>query len=471
MQPAAATGPGRVLLPLFFLALIPPSYFYVAGLRLDPMRVLMMLAFVPLLLRLLGGAAGRLRAMDALMALFGAWMVLTYVWHHGMERFPFAMITMVELLGGYLIGRVAIRSAASFRRLFILALWVMIFLAPFVLVELLTDRNILQEISRSVLPTHFKGGSSYGRMGLNRVMAGFEHPILYGLFCSVTLSVLLAMAWGHQLRRLLVTGFVTFMTFASLSSAPLLSVAVQAGLLIWGRLTGARWKLLLGLTAAAYVTVDMLSNRTPVTILINYITFDPSTAWTRILIWDFGSAEMWRHPVFGIGLNDWSRPYWLTGSVDNFWLLMGMRHGVVGLGLLVLGLVSGLWGVLRARLDDPEEQRLRTAYVITMVGLCFTLTTVHVWGGTSCLAFLLFGAGQWFRDRPPGVAPEARSAEAVAPAPRRPAAQPLPAGARSPHSHALPEPLPPAPGREGPRYSRFPPRQRRGADDPQSSPE
>lgn len=427
---------GRGLVALFFLALIPPAYFFIGGVRLDFMRLLLMLAFVPLLVRLLAGAAGRLRAMDLWMALFSAWMVFTYVFHHGAERFPYAMITMVELGGGYLLGRVAIRSAADFRRLFRLALWMMIFLAPFVLIELLSNRNILQEIFRSVMPTHFKGSSSYGRLGLNRVMAGFEHPILYGLFCSATLAVLLAMAYGHRLRQLVVGGFVTFMTFASLSSAPLSALVIQVGLLVWGRVTGRRWRLLLGLSVAAYVIVDSLSNRTPVTILINYITFDPNTAWTRIYIWEFGSAAMWGNPVFGIGLNDWARPYWLGPSVDNFWLVIGMRHGAFGLGLLLLALATGLWAVARARLADPGERRLRTAYLITMVALGFTLTTVHVWGGTSCFVFLLFGAGQWFCDRSGAPPPDSPRAEASPPA--------GPRGA-TPYSRFAPRPGPVAP--------------------------
>lgn len=392
-SPTASVIPG-----LFMLALIPPSYFFLGELRLSPMRVLLLVTFAPLLFRLLSGVAGKLRAMDVLMMLFMAWIVVTLVYHHGLARFPYAMITMVELFGGYLIGRVLIRSAADFLRLFRYALWVMVFLFPFVVVELVTTRNLLQELSQFVLPTYQQGGEKYVRLGLMRVMAGFEHPILYGLFCSMTLTVLFMMVRDGR-RRLIIVGFVGFMTFASLSSAPLLAFAIQLGLLLWGRVTGNRWTVLIGLLVTVYVAVDLLSNRTPVTILINYITFDPNTAWTRILIWDFGSAEMWRHPVFGIGLNDWIRPQWLTGSVDNFWLLIGMRHGALGLGLLIAAIVSGLWALLRADGLSDDERRIRSGYVITCAALCFTLTTVHIWGGTSSLVMLLLGASYWFCDK------------------------------------------------------------------------
>ena len=169
-------------------------------------------------------------------------------------------------------------------------------------------------------------------------------------------------------------------------------------------------------------------------VFVSRVTFDPHNAWVRMAIWDYGSAEMWRHPLFGIGLNDWARPSWLTSSVDNCWLVSGMRHGAVGLGLLLLALATGLWAVARAKLADPGEQRLRRAYLITMVALGFTLTTVHVWGGTSCFVFLLFGAGQWFCDRPQ-AAPE------VGAAPPKPQ-EPLPREQKgaSPYSRFAPRP-------------------------------
>ena len=394
---AETLGPS-VIPGLFMLALIPPSYFFLGDLRLSPMRVLLLVTFLPLLFRLLSGAAGRLRAMDVLMMLFMAWIVVTLVYNHGLARFPYAMITMVELFGGYLIGRVLIRSEADFLRLFRYAFWVMVFLFPFVVVELVGMRNLLQELSQRVLPTLQQDGGKYIRLGLLRVTAGFEHPILYGLFCSTTLATLFIMNRDHPFGRLFILGFVGFMTFAALSSAPLLALAIQLGLLAWGHITANRWKLLLGLVVTAYVTVDLLSNRTPITILINYITFESQTAWIRIIIWEFGSAEMWRHPFFGIGLNDWLRPVWLPPSVDNFWLVIGMRHGALGLAFLILAIVAGLWSVLNAKSLSDDARQLRKGYVITLVALFFTLTTVHVWGGTSSLVMLLLGAGHWFRD-------------------------------------------------------------------------
>ncbi len=412
MMSEATTGPGTdtvsaataAILGLFLICLLVPSYFYVADLKLSPIRILLLASFIPLVLRLLSGASGRIRGIDIFLMLYAFWIMVTLVYHHGLSRLPLAAMTIIEVFGGYLIGRTLVRNAAGFRRLFRYVLYMLIFLAPFVLVELLTDRNLLQEIFRSILPTYFKAASSYGRMGLNRVMAPFEHPILYGLFCSISLAPIAYIQSEKPGRALLLVSFIGAMTFAALSAAPLLAVAIQLGLILWGWATGSKWWLLFGLVSVTYVTVDLLSNRTPITILINYITFDSNTAWTRVNIWTFGSAEMWRHPIFGIGLNDWERPYWLTGSVDNFWLLNGMRHGLPGVIFVMAAAASGFRAIVRARGLSPEEARYRTGYLLSLVALYFTLCTVHVWSGTSSFVMLFIGAGMWICDIAPAGA-------------------------------------------------------------------
>jgi hypothetical protein len=430
----AATAPVVVL--LFVLSIIPPSYFFVADLRLSMTRALLLLAFVPLLFRLLTGAAGRLRGHDLFLMLFMVWMVVTLLYHHGLERLPYAMISVVELLGGYLVGRVLVRNATDFALVFRYVFWVLVALFPFVLIELLTDRNILQELSRKVLPTFVKGGSSYGRLGMFRVMAGFEHPILYGLFCAAVFGPVMAVLGRGKTARSALLAFLGFMTFASLSSAPLLALAIQLGLMAWAWVMGSRWWLLFGLVASAYVTVDLLSNRTPITILINYITFNPATAWTRVMTWQFGSAEMWRNPVFGIGLNDWERPYWLTGSVDNFWLLMGMRHGVLGVLVLICALALHLWRVMHSEGLAGRDALYRRNFVIALIALYVALCTVHIWGDTSSFIMFLIGAGTWFLD-----------AASAAPAEASPVATPVATGQD-----------------QSPRYSRFPAKPRHRSD-------
>ena len=98
----------------------------------------------------------------------------------------------------------------------------------------------------------------------------------------------------------------------------------------------------------------------------------------------------------GHGLTgDWERPSWLTSSVDNFWLVIAMRHGLPAIILLGFGLAAGMWAVIRAKSLDRTASQYRTGYVIALVGLYFTLATVHIWGDTSSFLMCFIGAGLW----------------------------------------------------------------------------
>lgn len=399
-QVQAATAPKALV--AFFLTLPLLFSFELAGMRLSPIRLFLLVAFVPTVLALLRGRAGRITAADTILFAFCGWVILSLLVNDGMVQLPNAFMTAVEMFGGYTLGRILVRNAADFRLLTRVYLGVLIFLLPFALIEFLTGRMILHEIFDLFGTTSWKGASSYDRWGFTRTMSGFDHPILFGLFGSVLTSSIFYVysRQGRAVvpRLVLVAGA----TFLSLSSAPLLSLAVQIGLILWDKITRGRWVLFLALAGTAYVTVDLLSNRTPITILINYITFDPATAWTRIGQWNYGTVAVMDHPVFGLGMGEkWEtveRPSWIGESVDNFWLLNAMRYGLVGVGLLILGIGLLLFRVVQAKGLTPQMRDVRTGYVIGIAGLCFVLSTVHIWGAVGVLVFFYLGAGAWLAN-------------------------------------------------------------------------
>lgn len=381
------------LLMAFAATLFIPLNIEVAGLRLSPLRLFLLVAFLPLLLRLLMGRAGPLRAIDLLLVLHCVWVFVTLTMAHGTARIPLAGITAVEIFGGYLVGRTLVLNAVDYRALI---RYVMIGLAvvlPFALLEFLTDRQPLREIAASIGTSFEKGESSRPRMGLHRVMAVFEHPILFGMFCTILLAPVLYL-WRGRMRPV-AAATLAAMAFMSLSSAPLIAVALQVALVAWDRITGGRWLLLVLLMATAYVAVDLVSNRAPLNVFLHYLTFDSHTGWTRVAIWDNGVAAVRQQPIFGWGLNEFPRPVWLTDSVDNFWLLIAIRHGLVGLACLVLGLAMGALAVLRAQNLSDEARLIRTAHMVSLAGLCFMLSTVHVWGATSSFILCMIGASMW----------------------------------------------------------------------------
>lgn len=395
----AETATARAILTVFILTMILPVSFNLAGQRLSPARIMLLLAFIPLLVQLLGGRAGRINAVDVSMTVFCIWQFLSLLVADGLGRFAYAGITLVEILGGYLVGRCLVRNIVDFRLVWKVHLLTLLILFPFVLIDSLTGRELWTEMLDKLGDVVWRDRSSRPRMGFERVITGFEHPILYGLYCSIGFAVgFYAMRAGFMLS-VIRTGFVGVMTFLSLSSGALLSVVLQGGLITWGWMSKGMWKLLLGVFLSVTVFLQIASNRGPVVLFIEKFTFSPGNAWTRILQWQYGTAEVMRQPVFGMGLGgDWERPSWLVNSIDNYWLVIAMRHGLPGVALIFLTLVLLVWRITRARDLPPEIDRCRTGYMITLTGLCFTLATVHIWGAVNVFSMFYLGAGIWIAE-------------------------------------------------------------------------
>lgn len=422
----------RHLVMVFLLLFLLPIRPEIGGLRFDPYRGFLLL-FVPAFLPgFLSGRFVRFRFADAMMLCFAFWIVVTLAVHHGLERVPYGFIQAMDFLGGYLVARICIRSAEDFRRFLSVFLVVLVLLSPFAVTEFLTGRAPLNEFFGRFLPTIPVLGAE--RYGFTRVQAVFPHSILFGIFCSIGLAGVIY-PWGtSKFMKTVGTSLVLGMTALSLSSAALLACAMQIGLVTWGWLTRRRWKPLIWLVIGCFVFLEIASNRGPIIILIETITFDPQTGWWRIYIWEYGSQSVLRYPVFGIGLNDWERPAWLTASsVDNFWLLVSMRHGLVG-GMFV-ALTVGTTIVAVARRTVPEDLiDIKTGYLIGCTALVLTLCTVHVWDALAAFVMFYFGAGAFLREVDP-VTPEKAQHDLVHPAltGSGPSFTRFPATARRPH--------------------------------------
>ena len=448
---AAETAGAAVLLALFLASLLIPARIFVGGMLLSPDRIFLLLAFVPLFFRLVGGKVGPIRPVDILIGLYCLWIALALFIAHGAERVAFIGITIVELFGGYLVGRTLVLGEKDYRAFFRYFVYAMLFLLPFVLIEQMTRRLLISEIIGAVFPTYPYVNFDQ-RIGLNRIQSVFEHPILFGLFWSVGIANLYFLSRDRLSKALPQAGLAGFMTFMSLSSAPILAGMLQFWMIVWEKVTGAKWKVLAGLGVLGYVVIDLLSNRSPVSVLISYGTFNQGTAYNRVLIWRYGMQNVMGSPIFGIGLADWVRPWWMrSGSFDNFWLLQAMRYGIPSFVLLALGIAASIWSITRAQGLSFGQKQCRTAYMVALTGLLFTLATVHVWGSTSVFFMFYIGAGVWIAQ----AGDTAVAGEEPDPGPRRGTARArsAPTGretAAVPEGRApapAPAPEPAAPGR------------------------
>jgi O-antigen ligase len=133
-------------------------------------------------------------------------------------------------------------------------------------------------------------------------------------------------------------------------------------------------------------------------IVVGYLLFEDGSYWFRRLIWQYGSATVSQNPVFGIGLNEWQRPAWMGNSIDNFWLFLAVRHGLPGVGLIVLAFLSIFLAVAFKRGLDERARSYRTGLLISLTGFFVVAWTVALWSAVYVLFLFLLGCGSWFLD-------------------------------------------------------------------------
>jgi hypothetical protein len=413
--PPGAVGPAKqrarpaqrastsIITPLFILSLALPIIFYAGPLRLSPYRVILLGLFVPYVLLWLSGQCGRIRLPDVLILLASVWGTLALTINHGVETaWQPSGILLIETFGAYLLARRLIRSQEDFRTMVRVLFWTICALLPFAAIESLTGRAILIEALDGFATVIGKTDMD-PRHGWYRAQVAFEHPILYGVFCAsgIGLTYYVMGPGRSTVRGLFRVAPVTLAAMFSVSAGAAAMIVSQFGLGAWHRITQNlrhRWGLLGVLFIAAYVVIDLLSSRTPFHVLVTYLTFSAETGYSRILIWNWGIAEIIRYPVFGIGLGEWERPLWKSGSMDNFWLVIAVRYGVPAF-LLLAGAVALIMRALgRADFGDERMRACRAGLLITLAGLLIAGCTVHFWNAIYVWFMFLIGSGVWMLD-------------------------------------------------------------------------
>ncbi len=405
---------GRVALPLlakiYILAVMIPIAFSLGPLFMTGLRAVLLVVSVPLFFMLLSGRFGKLVIPDVLFLAHLVWMAIAI----GMTS-PDMMVTNIgsagmEFYGGYLVGRATIRTPGQFVALCRFVMIAVLCTLPLAIHEALTGRSIVIEMIRSTGLGSVKIAKAGERMGFDRAQVVFAHPIHYGLFASTAFALTflgLKNILSSATRYIAAFG-IGMCVFFSLSSGPLMAMVIQLGLIVWAAMFAGverRWLMLTGFAVFCYVVVDLLSNRTPIEVFFSYATFSAHNAYWRGIIFTWGMKNIFGDAeagipsamMFGIGFNDWVRPSFMnSGSIDNFWLLIGVRYGAVAVLLLMVGFFVGMWKVGQRDLGrEGELFQLRRTWMILFMGYAFALATVHVWTSIYSFVFFMYGAGMW----------------------------------------------------------------------------
>lgn len=379
-------------------ALPPEVSVSLGSLRLSPYRITLIVMLVPAINLLLQNRKAPAGLIDGLMAGHGLWAALSLMLTMGVaDGIESGGIYFIETFGAYLLARAYVRTYEDFVAVTRLVFTVAASLLAFAIMESFSGAHILREPFKAV----FGGPGPHviePRLGLTRAFTSFEHPILFGVFSASAFAgtyfiLVNGQINGKTVKKLAV---VAMATFFSLSGGPFTALALQMGLIGWDRATAGvanRWSILLALMAGAWLVLTLLSNRSPVLVFISYLTFSANSAYNRVHIWNYGTAEVARHPMIGIGLNDWIRAPWMSSSMDNFWLLTTVRYGLPALIFLATAVWLVGWKQARdTRLDLPLKNA-RKAWIVTILSFVLAGLTVHFWNALMVHFFFLIGCG------------------------------------------------------------------------------
>lgn len=396
------------IITLFIVGLCIPIQLSIGPVRLSAYRIVLLIALVPAILAWFSMKQSKTNATDIFMVMFALWGALSLLVMDGVAlSVESSVIFIVETWGSYIIARSFVRTPEDFAAIAKILFYCILFFLPFAVIEALTDRTLLLDVLGKVFPV-WRNIWDFKRLGLERAQVVFEHPILFGVFCASGFALsIYVVNFGRTITRTLGSAFLIFCaTFLSLSSGALTMLASLLSLTIWDRMLvriPRRWLILFLLIVLAYVVVDIISNRTPIHVFVSYLTFSSHNSYTRILIFESSSEAIFKSPWFGYGLtNEWELKWeWLTRSVDNFFLLIALRHGFPALIFFSIAILYVFINLAKLKIVDSRLVAYRAGLLITLGGLIIAGTTVHYWNAIYALFMFLLGSGAWLADYSP----------------------------------------------------------------------
>ena len=270
------------------------------------------------------------------------------------------------------------------------------------------------------------------RWGFVRIAGPYGHAILAGTVLTVGLSLHLWLersglwekgpGWSFRLpqfRGRLLTVCLVGGLIMTLSRAPWFG-AVVAGLITWAGCARNRRRVLLRLTALAAVGVIVFLG------VWSYASVgregamsrtQETAAYRKELVEQYVDVAI-QNSLLGWGRNSWPK---LAGmnSIDNYYLLLALMHGVVALGFLLWILGDTTIRLLRMALAEVETCRGSQSFGFTLLGIHvaigIAIATVYLGNQLVPLFFLLTGwaEGYLITEGSPGDSRVPSAAKAV----------------------------------------------------------
>ncbi|WP_298174547.1 hypothetical protein [Novosphingobium sp.] len=266
-----------------------------------------------------------------------------------------------------------------------------------VIFETLSGQYLLQPFMAKMLGVNLQSAlfaSVNDRLGLIRGTGPFSHPILGGLQLASILPLFLLAKIKFAPRMIGIMAAAC--SLGTVSSSAVIALFLAGGLVgyeyLGAQLNFLRWRTLVVGTALIATGLQLMTQGGIVGIVVNFMTLDKWTAYYRTLVWKYGVMNVAMHPLFGLGSQDWLRPAWMPGSIDNYWLYIAMSYGVpealLRISLPVIVAFTAGWGMAALNRSD---RRVLLSYSITIIILTLMAFTVSYWGITQAWYYFLIG--------------------------------------------------------------------------------
>ena len=396
----------KILAALFIISIfIPVEFYYLAGgLRLEVYRVILGLVLIYSLINI-KDLINKADLVDILLLAFTLLATMSFIYNHGLQKgIESAGIFIIEVLGAFYLAKTFITTPKRFYQVNIAFIAILSCLTLFTIYESLSHYRVLHDWASKITGHHSLDPSLfthyYIRFGIMRATNLFIHPILYGTLTAIffPFAIMLTL-YAFKPRYLVASISLLVSMLLTLSSAPLLSTIFQAmGAVLTRYWHGAKrfWIGLLFIGFSAALLISLISNRGFFKLLVSHLTFNPSTGYYRILQWKYASDDVLDNPLLGIGVSQWSRPADLNYSIDSFWLLITMQHGIPAGMILLFCCLYIVFHVLNNLHKQHEAYRwMANAWVLSFLALILIGFTVDYFGKLQPMFFFTLGAISW----------------------------------------------------------------------------
>lgn len=401
----------RIFAILFVLSIFIPVEFHilVGSLRLEAYRIILGLTLIYAFINF-NQILKKADIIDILLFFFTILASASLIYNHGLkDGIESSGILIIEILGAFYLARLAITTPKSYYQVNMLFATILAALLVFSLYEAFAQRRILHEWAKAItghdsldyrLYTHY-----YVRMGIMRTTNMFAHPILYGTIGAIFFPfIILLVFFKFKISNLIKSIAILVGMISTLSSAPLLAIGFQGMTAVLTRFWAGGKRFWIGMSFVAlssFILINALSNRGFFAILISHLTFNPVTGYYRMLQWEYTMDDIADHPLFGIGLNDWTRPEWMNNSIDSFWLLMTLQHGMIASAILFFVCLYAVFHMLnRLHKYHPAVRWMVKSWILAFTSLILIGFTVDYFGKIQPLFFFMLGAIGWARNMP-----------------------------------------------------------------------